>query len=180
MTTTANKGDPHAVEAYEGQIEPPRPIAARHVPPNSIKSNAPEPFASMMQGREKRKLGDHFGLNNFGVNMTTLQPGGISALKHQHTKQDEFIYILKGQPSLIYGESEYLMQPGECFGFKCNSGMAHQLINRSSSEEVTYLEIGDRTDNDRVSYPDNDLCAVSGTGGTWSFTHKDGTPYPPK
>jgi uncharacterized cupin superfamily protein len=180
MTTTANKDDLLVVGADEGQKVHPRPIAAQNVPPNSIKSNAPEPFASMMQGREKRKLGDHFGLNNFGVNMTTLQPGGISALKHQHTKQDEFIYILKGRPSLIYGEFEYRMEPGECFGFKCNSRVAHQLINRSSSEEVTYLEIGVRTDNDQVSYPDEDLCAVSGKGGTWTFTHKDGTPYPPK
>lgn len=178
MTTTAEGDNRLAVDADgDHNIMHPSPIDAQNVPPNSIKSIYPEPFASMMEGRVKRKLGDHFGLTNFGVNMTTLQPGCISALKHKHTKQDEFIYVLKGRPSLIYGEFEYQMEPGECFGFKCNSGMAHQLINRSSSEEVTYLEIGDRTDNDQVSYPDIDLCAVSGTDGSWSFTHKDGTPY---
>lgn len=152
-----------------------RPVSAQDVSPAS--SRVPEPFASMLEGRSKRKLGDHFGLTNFGVNMTTLRPGAMSALKHQHTKQDEFIYILSGRPSLMYGDTIHQMEPGECFGFKCNSGVAHHLVNRSSTEEVTYLEIGDRAEDDQVSYPDDDLCAVSGAGGSWSFTHKDGTPY---
>jgi uncharacterized cupin superfamily protein len=180
-TTTAKAGPSEAPEADAdadaGRLRP-RPIEARDVPPAARTSNLPEPFASMMEGRVKRKLGDHFGLTNFGVNLTTLQPGGISALKHHHGRQEEFIYILTGRPSLIYGEAEYQMEPGECFGFKCNTGMGHQLINRSISEDVTYLEIGDRTVDDRVVYPENDLCAVSGRDGSWSFTHKDGTPYP--
>lgn len=89
------------------------PINADSIAENKNKSLYPEPFASMVKGRSKRKLGDHFGLTNFGVNLTKLSPGTISALKHHHSKQDEFIYILSGIPTLIYGDNEYLMAPGD-------------------------------------------------------------------
>lgn len=96
----------------------------------------------MMEGREKRKLGDHFGLTNFGINLTKLNPGAISALNHHHLKQDEFIYILSGTATLVFGNVEYLMQTGDCFGFKKEQNIGHHLVN-NSEELVVYLEIGD-------------------------------------
>ncbi len=152
------------------------PISAKQIQVASTKSLYPEPFASMMEGRVKRKLGDHFGLTNFGINLTELNPGAMSALKHHHLKQDEFIYILSGTPILVFGGKEFEMQPGDCFGFKKGQNIGHQLVNKSE-ELVVYLEIGDRTVGDIVEYPDNDLCAQSSTVGSWTFLHKDGTPY---
>ena len=152
-----------------------RPILAEEVPAPSKKSNYPEPYASLMSGRIKRKLGDLFHLKNFGVNLTTLSPGSMSALKHQHSQQDEFVYILSGTPTLVYGSREYVMKPGECVGFKAGEGSTHHLLN-CSENPVTYLEIGDRTSGDDVVYPDDDICAKSEADGTWAFTHKDGTP----
>ena len=113
---------------------------------------------------------------NFGVNFTTLAPGSISALKHYHSKQDEFIYIISGTPILVYGDDEFLMSPGDCFGFKANSCVAHQLVNRTSSD-VTYIEVGDRTPADSVEYPEDDLAFVQKADGAWSVSHKDGSPY---
>lgn len=80
--------------------EKPNPIAvmAADVPPRSKQSVYPEPLASRMVGREKRPLGDLFGLTNFGVNLTRLAPNAVSSLRHAHTKQDEFIYVLRGNP----------------------------------------------------------------------------------
>jgi uncharacterized cupin superfamily protein len=153
-----------------------KPIRATNIIENSNKSAYPEPFATMMSGRVKKKLGDYFELTNFGINLTELSPGAISALKHKHLKQDEFIYILSGTPTLIYGDEEYLMSSGECFGFKCGNEIAHQLINKSKNS-VVYLEIGDRTTGDKVEYPDNDLYANSKEDGSWVFSHKDGTSY---
>ena len=153
-----------------------RPIPAEEVPVRSKPSNYPEPYASLMKGRIKRKLGDFFQLKNFGVNLTTLSPGSMSALKHQHSQQDEFVYILSGTPTLVYGSREYVLSPGECFGFKAGEGSAHHLLNRSENP-VTYLEIGDRTSGDGAVYPDDDICAKSEADGTWAFTHKDGRPY---
>ena len=153
-----------------------KPISAEEIAENKKNSSYPEPFASMMKGRSKRKLGDYFGLENFGVNLTRLAPGAMSALKHQHTKQDEFIYVLSGTPTLVYGDAEYLMAPSQCFGFKCNNGVAHHLENNSENE-VVYLEIGDRTPGDKVQYPNDDICAVSQGDGSWIFLHKDGKPY---
>ena len=74
---------------------------AAEVAPRIKASNYPEPFASRMVGREKRVLGDLFGLVNFGVNLTRLLPGSSSALRHAHSQQDEFIYILVGHPVLL-------------------------------------------------------------------------------
>ena len=154
----------------------PRPIPAEEVPTPSKKSNYPEPYASLMKGRIKRKLGDFFHLKNFGVNLTTLAPGSMSALKHQHSQQDEFVYILSGTPTLVYGSNEYILRPGECIGFRTGEGSAHHLVNRSENT-VTYLEIGDRTSGDDVVYPEDDICTKSEADGTWAFTHKDGRPY---
>ena len=158
------------------QDEAPRPVAihARNAAPRTKPSNYPEPFFSRMAGREKRPLGDLFCLKNFGVNLTRLAPGGESALLHRHTRQDEFIYILEGRPTLVTESGETVLEPGMCAGFPAG-GEAHQLVNRTD-EEVVYLEIGDRTPGDEGSYPRDDLKAVL-VDGKWAFTRKDGTPY---
>ncbi len=129
-----------------------------------------------MAGREKRPLGDLFGLSNFGVNLTRLVPGACSALRHAHSKQEEFLYVLEGNPVLITDQGETLLAPGMCAGFKAGTADAHQLVNRTD-RDVLYVEIGDRTPGDSVSYPVDDLKAVLGDGGKWNFVHKDGTPY---
>lgn len=156
---------------------PTGPIAvnAASVAPRTKPSNYPEPFFSRMARREKRQLGDVFGLKNFGVNLTRLAPGGESALLHTHTRQDEFIYILQGEPTLVTEAGETPLKPGMCAGFPAR-GMAHQLVNRTG-QDVVYLEIGDRTPGDEGSYPNDDIQAVMGADGKWLFTHKDGRPY---
>lgn len=157
--------------------EQPKPIAvlAAEVPIRSKPSVYPEPFASRMLGREKRQLGEVFGLTNFGVNLTHLAPKAVSALRHSHTKQDEFVYILQGRPTLHTDEGRIQLAPGMCAGFKAGSGNGHSLINETT-EEVVYLEVGDRTAGDEGYYPDDDLKALL-VEGKWKFTRKDGTPY---
>lgn len=140
------------------------------------KTNYPEKFAARLGERVKRPLGDPFGLTIFGVNLTILPPGAMSALRHAHTKQDEFIYVLEGTPTLITDSGETILKPGMCAGFKADSGDAHHLVNRSKSE-VVYLEVGDRTLGDEVHYPDDDIVATKTPDGTRKFTRKDGTPY---
>jgi uncharacterized cupin superfamily protein len=150
-------------------------IHAVDVPTRIKPSNYPEPFASRMTGREKRPLGDFLGLTQFGVNLTRLAPGAVSSLRHAHTKQDEFIYILQGSPMLHTDEGRKKIYPGMCAGFKAGTGNAHRLINETV-EEVVYLEIGDRTPGDEGIYPDDDLKAMLAEG-KWNFVHKDGAPY---
>jgi uncharacterized cupin superfamily protein len=155
-----------------------KPIAlvAADVPPRKSKSSYPEQFVSRLGDRTKRPLGDPFGLTIFGVNLTTLPPGAMSALRHAHTKQDEFVYILEGAPTLITDSGETPLKPGMCAGFKCGTGEAHHLVNRSASD-VVYLEIGDRTLGDEAFYPDDDIVAIKTTDGSRKFTRKDGSPY---
>ena len=155
--------------------EKPIAVPALAVAPRTKPSNYPEPFFSRMSKREKRQLGDVFGLTNFGVNLTRLFPGGESALLHRHSKQDEFVYVLEGTATLVTDQGETLLSPGMCAGFPA-AGIAHQLVNRST-QDVLYLEIGDRTQGDEGSYPRDDLKAVLAPDGGWIFTHKDGSPY---
>jgi len=126
-------------------------------------------------GREKRALGDLFGLTNFGVNLTRLAPHAASALRHAHTKQDEFVYILQGYPTLQTDEGLTRLTPGMCAGFKAGTGNGHCLVNETA-EDVVYLEVGDRTPGDAGTYPDDDLKAML-VEGKWQYVHKDGTPY---
>lgn len=95
--------------------------------------------------------------------------------RHAHTRQDEFVYILQGHPTLHTDEGRSTLAPGMCAGFKAGTGNGHRLINETA-EEVVYLEVGDRSPEDEASYPDDDLKAVL-VDGKWRFTHKDGTPY---
>ena len=154
-----------------------KPVAllASEAPTRATPSNYPEPFASRMAGRVKRPLGDLFGLTNFGVNLTRLAPKAVSSLRHAHTKQDEFIYILQGHPVLHTDKGRTQLSPGMCAGFKAGTGDGHRLINESA-EDVVYVEVGDRTAGDEGSYPDDDLKALM-VEGKWKFVHKDGAPY---
>jgi uncharacterized cupin superfamily protein len=155
--------------------EQPVAINAAAAPPRTRPSLYPEPFATRVEGREKRPLGDLFGLTNFGVNRTRLAPGARSALRHAHTRQDEFIYILSGRPTLLTDDGETALAPGMCAGFSAGTGNGHCLVNRTD-EDVVYLEVGDRTPGDTATYPDDDLRAEH-IDGQWRFTHKDGQPY---
>jgi len=107
---------------------PPRAIKATVAPPSVKSTNLPKPFASLMGKRVKRPRGDLFGIKNFGVNLTRLLPGGISALHHRHARQDEFIYVVEGSPILLTGKDEIQLRPGMCAGFPAG-GHPHHLAN---------------------------------------------------
>jgi len=150
-------------------------MEAASASPRIRPSNYPEPFASRMAGRIKRPLGDLFGLKNFGVNLTQLSPGTVSALHHRHSRQDEFIYVLEGEPTLYTDRGDVQLRPGMCAGFPAD-GTAHHLVNATTSD-VVILEVGDRSAEDEVSYPEDDIQAVMAADGKWQFTRKDGTRY---
>jgi len=135
----------------------------------------PEPYKTRVAGRHKRRLGDHAGLRNFGVNLTRIDPGAESSMRHWHAKQDEFIYVLKGEVTLVTDAGRQRLKPGMAAGFPAGKADGHQLVNETK-KPVLYLEIGDRTPGDGATYSDVDLAARM-VDGKWQFTHKDGSPY---
>lgn len=150
-------------------------VLAHDVSPPLKNTGYPEPFASLVAGREKRRLGEQFGLTNYGVNLCILNPGAFSSMRHSHSAQDEFVYILQGSPTLVTNAGATTLSPGMCAGFKAGSGDAHHLRN-DSTEAVWYIEVGDRSEGDQVVYPDDDL-ALQTQSGHFVFTHKNGDPY---
>ena len=140
-------------------------------------TNYPDPFRARVQGRLKRALGDLFGLDQFGVNLTELPPGAFSALRHWHIHEDELVYVLEGEVTLITDAGEEVLRPGDCVGFKAGAADGHHLTNRSKGP-VRYLEIGSRRfDVDAVVYPDDDLAVQPDGSGRHRMVRKDGTPY---
>jgi len=138
-------------------------------------SSYPEPFKSRVSTRRKQRLGDALGLKNFGVNLTTIPAGATSALRHWHSHEDEFIYMVSGELMLITDDGEQRLLPGMCAGFPAGKADGHCLVNRTQRDAV-YLEVGDRRPNDAVTYPDDDLAGQATPQGR-RFTRKDGTPY---
>src|SRR5690349_3333778 len=132
----------------------PTAVDAAAIPPRAKRSSYPEPFASAMSRREKRQLGDVFGITSFGVNLTRLAPGGVSALHHRHTRQQEFVYVLEGEPTLVSDAGDVPLRPGMCAGF-VPGGAAHHLENRTD-RDVVVLEVGDRVEGDGGESPRDD------------------------
>jgi len=139
-------------------------------------SGYPEPFRSRMGDRVKRRLGDACGLTRFGVNLVTLGPGGQSALRHWHTLEDEFVYVLEGEVVLVTNEGEQTLAAGMCAGYPGGRDDGHHFVNRSA-RPARYLEVGDRDKADLAFYPDDDV-ALERVGDVLRYTRKDGTPYP--
>ncbi len=146
-----------------------------HSVPSKNNSSYPKQFQSVVKGRSKKKLGNAAGLTNFGVNLVSLAPGSSSALRHWHLKQDEFIYVLAGEITLVTNEGEQKLGVGDCAGFPGGEANGHHLINKSE-QIAQYLEIGDRTKGDFVTYPDDDLIATDSDRG-WIFSNKEGQEY---
>jgi uncharacterized cupin superfamily protein len=137
----------------------------------------PPPYDRVVVGRERKRLGNAVGLDQFGVNLTTLKPGAASALRHWHEQEDELVFILEGEVALIEDNDETVLRPGDAAGFKANSRVGHHLVNRSS-RDVVYLEVGTRSKYERAHYsdPDVDLMVVRDDEGA-RYTHKNGEPY---
>lgn len=139
-------------------------------------SGYPEPFRSRMGERVKRRLGDACGLTRFGVNLVTLGPEGQSALRHWHSHEDEFVYVLEGEVVLVTDEGEQVLRAGDCAGYPAGKPDAHHFINRSDAR-ARYLEIGSRDADDRATYPDDDLQYSKDERGGARYAHKDGRAY---
>lgn len=131
----------------------------------------PEPFRSRVLPRQKRALGDALGLTKIGINLTTLGPGKESSMRHHHTHEDEFVYIVEGEVVLRTDEGEQTLTAGMCAGFPAGSNNGHQLVNRSGAP-ARYLEISNRDPADRAEYPDDDLEYVRGPDGKLIFSRK--------
>ena len=150
-----------------------RPALDPATVPERTGSAYPEKFQARVGGRGKRALGNEVGLTHFGVNLTRLEPGAWSALRHWHTREDEFVYVLEGELTLVTDAGEQTLGPGMAAGFPAGVADGHHLVNRSSRTAL-YLEVGDRSPEDEVDYPDDDLSIARRDG---FFRHKSGERY---
>jgi len=141
--------------------------------PTRIGAGYPEPYRSRVGAMVRRQLGDAAGLTQFGVNLSTLEPGCVSALRHWHENEDELVYVIFGEVVLAEDDGETVLRPGDAAGFGAGVANGHHLVNRSD-QPATFLEIGSRFAAECGHYPDDDL-AYHKTVGAVHFTRKDGT-----
>jgi uncharacterized cupin superfamily protein len=145
--------------------------------PTDTRTNYPAPLNRSVEGRIRKRLGNAAGLDQFGVNLTTLKPGAASALRHWHEKEDELVYVLEGEVVLVEDGGETVLKPGDAAGFKANVANGHQLVNRSAQDAV-YLEIGTRSRRERAHYPDPDVDLLLERDEAGAhYLHKNGEPY---
>jgi uncharacterized cupin superfamily protein len=135
----------------------------------------PAEFKAAVNGRSRKRLGQAAGLDQFGVNLSTLKPGAASSLKHWHQHEDELVYVLEGEVVLVEDGGEIVLKPGDAAGWKAGAPNGHCLVNRSQRDAV-FLEIGSRKAVETASYPDLDLMLVRNESGA-RFTRKNGEPY---
>ena len=135
----------------------------------------PEPYASMMRGRSSLRLGEAGGLTQFGVNLVMLEPGAMSSLRHWHRHEDEFVWVVEGDCTLVQDEGETLMRPGDCAAFPAGSTDGHHFINRSD-RVAKFLVVGTKAKREVATYSDVDMM-VEMEGGKATFTHKDGSDW---
>jgi uncharacterized cupin superfamily protein len=138
-------------------------------------TNYPEPHRQAVIGRERKRLGNAVGLDQFGVNLTTLKPGAWSSQRHWHEAEDELVYMLEGEVVLCEDGGETVLRPGDAAGWKANAGNGHCLINRTPRDAV-FLEIGTRSKREHVVYPDIDMRVERDASGP-RYLHKSGEPY---
>jgi len=144
--------------------------------PVDTRTGYPPPYNRVVEGRARKRLGNAAGLDQFGVNLTTLKPGAATALRHWHENEDELVYILEGEVVLIEDEGETLPKPGDAAGFKADVKNGHHLVNKSNRDALL-LEIGTRSPHERAEYPDLDMQVIRDDSG-FRYLHKDGKPYP--
>jgi uncharacterized cupin superfamily protein len=142
--------------------------------PESNATSYPEPYRAANQLRWNRRLGEHAGLKNFGVNLTRIVPGGQSSSRHWHLRQDEFVYVLSGEVVLEMDAGEETLRAGMCAGFPAGTRDGHRFVNRTNADALL-LVVGDRTPDDEIGYPDIDMHGRAGPDRRFRFTRKDGT-----
>ena len=142
--------------------------------PSIVGTLYPPPYDEPCRTRERKRLGDAAGLSQFGVNLLRLPPGAWSSQRHWHTGEDEFVYVVAGEVTLVTNAGEEVLRPGDCAGFKADDGDGHCLQNRSGADAVV-LEIGTRAKPGESMgyYSDIDMLANGG-----AYTRRDGSPYP--
>src|SRR3954470_13831299 len=138
-----------------------------------IGTGYPSPYDEPCRRRERKALGDAAGLTQFGVNLLRLPPGEWSSQRHWHSAEDEFVYVLAGEVTLVTNEGEEVLRSGDCAAFKAGDPNGHHLQNRSNAD-VLLLEVGNRDAADGAVYPDIDLLIPPHSD---HYTHRDGTPY---
>jgi len=135
----------------------------------------PEPYAAMMQGRSSLRLGEAGGLTQFGVNLVMLEPGAMSSLRHWHHNEDEFVWVVEGECTLVQDEGETVMCPGDCAAFPAGNPNGHHFLNRTD-RVAKFLVVGTKAPQEVGVYSDIDLMVKIGSGRA-EFTYKDGTPF---
>jgi uncharacterized cupin superfamily protein len=130
----------------------------------------------MMSKRSYLKLGDAGGLTQFGANITILEPGGVSSMRHWHTSQDEFVMVTRGEVVLVNDDGETVMAEGDCAAFPAGVENGHHFLNRSD-HEARFLVIGTRTPHETAYYSDVDMMVVD-VDGVATYTRKDGSAIP--
>ncbi|MTH77228.1 cupin domain-containing protein [Paracoccus aestuariivivens] len=142
------------------------------VPEVHATSSYPEPYNLGSGNLSYRHISEAGGLSQYGVALETLHPGGQSSQMHWEEHEDEFLYMLSGELTVIEDGNATIIGPGDACCWKAGEPVAHCLKNHTD-QPATYLIVGSRNPDNICHYPGLDMLATPE-----GYTHLDGTPYP--
>ena len=96
---------------------------------------------------------DAGGLTQFGAYVETLAPGSRSSERHWHEKEDEFLFVLSGEATIVEDDGASVLHPGDAACWPAGTPIAHHVVNRSDAPCI-YLIVGTRVTHDVCHYPD--------------------------
>ena len=154
-----------------------KPALEPHTVERLSRSGYPEPYRRRVLPREVRALGDALGLRHIGVNLVRMLPGKESSMRHWHSHEDEFLYLLEGELVLRTDAGEQLLTAGMCAGFPAGNADGHHLINRSPAA-AAFLVVSNRDPQDTAYYADAEVDLMwSPPQARGRLTRRDGTPW---
>lgn len=96
-------------------------------------------------------FGKVFGLSRLGIHHELLPPGRRTSWPHAEKTEEEFVYVIEGNPEVWIDGYLHRLRPGDGVGFPSGSGIAHTFINNTAFP-VRLLVVGDTNRQDNKCY----------------------------
>jgi uncharacterized cupin superfamily protein len=101
-----------------------------------------------------QRLSDAGGLSRMGVRHQVLEPGARTSDRHWHEAEDEFLYVLAGEVTVVENDGPHRLAPGDFACWPAGVANAHSVENRSAAR-CSFLVAGSRPAEDVCHYPDH-------------------------
>jgi len=100
-------------------------------------------------------IGQLLGLTRIGIHHERLPPGRRTSYPHAESAEEEFVFVLEGNPDVWIDGTLHRLEPGLAVAFPAGTGICHTFLNNTGTE-VRLLVVGEKPKSEnRIHYPMN-------------------------